>query len=133
VLGNDEPIASVVGEIRPRREFYDYRAKYIDDDSELIVPAELDGATSERVRELSVAAFKAIDAAGMARVDCFLDRASGALLLNEINTIPGFTRISMYPRLWEASGIGYAELIDRLIQLAIERHEDEARNRTHYE
>ncbi len=132
VLGNDAPIASIVGEIRPRREFYDYRAKYIDDDSELLIPAEIDDDLAQRVRQLAIAAFKAIDAAGMARVDFFLDRETGELFVNEINTIPGFTTISMYPKLWEASGISYPDLIDRLIQLALERRADRDRNETSY-
>lgn len=132
VLGNDDPIASIVGEIRPKREFYDYRAKYIDDDSELIIPADLDAEVSERIREMAVRAFQAIDAAGMARVDFFLDRDGGRLVVNEINTIPGFTNISMYPKLWEASGIGYTELIHRLIQLALERRADRDRNETSF-
>jgi D-alanine-D-alanine ligase len=122
VLGNDEPEASVVGEIVPHRAFYDYAAKYLEEGSRLIVPAELPGEVSERVRTLALQAFRAIDASGMARVDFFLEAASGALWVNEINTIPGFTPISMYPRLWEASGTPYPKLIDRLIELAIERH-----------
>jgi D-alanine-D-alanine ligase len=127
VLGNDHPLASVCGEIVPRREFYDYRAKYVDDNSELIIPADLPGAVSEEVRRLAVAAFRAIDAAGLARVDFFVLRAGGRVYLNEINTIPGFTAISMYPKLWEASGLSYSELVDRLIQLALERWADRHR------
>jgi len=129
VLGNDSPEASVVGEVVPGNEFYDYRAKYVDDNSDLIIPADLPESITEEVRRLSVEAFQAIDAAGMARVDFFVARDFSAVWLNEINTIPGFTRISMYPKLWEASGIPYPELVDRLIQLAIERHEDRVRNK----
>ncbi len=127
VLGNEEPVASIVGEIRPRREFYDYVAKYMaapgsEDESELLIPAAIDDATSQKVRELAIQAYKAIDCAGMGRVDLIMDRDSGALYMNEINTIPGFTRISMYPKLWEASGLSYPALLDRLIELAMERH-----------
>ncbi|MCC7353248.1 MAG: D-alanine--D-alanine ligase [Anaerolineae bacterium] len=128
VLGNDDPIASVPGEIVPSREFYDYAAKYLDNASRLLIPAPLSPGLAGRVRELAIAAFKAIDGAGMARVDFLLNGASGDLYLNEVNTIPGFTAISMYPKLWEASGISYPELIDRLIALALERHADRARS-----
>ncbi len=128
-MGNDEPVASVVGEIRPRREFYDYVAKYMaepdsDDESELIIPAKLTAEQSDTIRELAVRAYKAIDCAGLGRVDLLLDEKSGRIYLNEINTIPGFTNISMYPKLWEATGIGYSELLDRLIDLALERHRE---------
>lgn len=133
VLGNDDPIASVPGEVVPGHEFYDYEAKYIDDSSRLIIPAELDVATAQRAQQLAVASFKAIDGAGMARVDFLLDRESGELYLNEVNTIPGFTKISMYPKLWEASGLSYSELIDRLIELALERQADKNRTERHYE
>jgi D-alanine-D-alanine ligase len=122
VLGNDEPMASVPGEIRPRREFYDYAAKYVTDDTDLIIPAPLPAAVSEQVRRLAVQAFQAIDCAGMARVDFFVGRETGNVIVNEINTIPGFTAISMYPKLWEATGIGYAELVQRLVSLAMQRH-----------
>jgi D-alanine-D-alanine ligase len=124
VLGNDDPVASVAGEIVPRgHEFYDYEAKYLDErGAELIVPADIPPETMEEVQRLAVAAFRAIDAAGMARVDFFLTR-DDRFLLNEVNTIPGFTSISMYPKLWEASGIPYPDLVDRLIELAVERHE----------
>ncbi|MBC7249361.1 MAG: D-alanine--D-alanine ligase, partial [Anaerolineae bacterium] len=132
VLGNDDPIASVPGEIVPCREFYDYRAKYIEGKSELLIPAPLPAETSQRVRELAVKAYLAIDCAGMARVDFLLDRDDGTLYLSEVNTIPGFTPISMYPKLWEASGISYSELIDRLIELALERYEDKNRSLTSY-
>jgi D-alanine-D-alanine ligase len=122
VLGNDDPVASLAGEIVPRgHEFYDYQAKYLDEDgSELIVPAELSPETLAEAQRVSIAAFRAIDCAGMARADFFL-LPDGGLLLNEVNTIPGFTQISMYPKLWEASGLPYPELIDRLIELALER------------
>ena len=124
VLGNSEPEASIVGEIRPRRDFYDYEAKYITDDSELLIPAPLTEAESDEVRRLALLAYKAIDCAGMGRVDLLMEKASGKLYLNEINTIPGFTSISMYPKLWEASGLPYSQLLDRLIELALERHEE---------
>lgn len=130
VLGNDEPIASIAGEIVPTHEFYDYEAKYIDEHgARLLVPADIPEATLEEVRRLSIAAFEAIDCAGMARVDFFL-RPSGELVVNEVNTIPGFTQISMYPKLWEASGMPYPELIDRLVGLALERHELERKKGT---
>ncbi|HJN41045.1 MAG TPA: D-alanine--D-alanine ligase family protein [Anaerolineales bacterium] len=121
VLGNDEPQASIAGEILPQREFYDYEAKYISDDSKLLIPAPITAAQLEQVQVLAVDAFKAVDCAGMARVDFLLDKSSGELWLNELNTIPGFTSISMYPKLWQASGLEYPELIDRLIELALER------------
>ncbi len=121
VLGNDAPEASVPGEIVPCREFYDYEAKYLAE-SELIVPAAIPPATLGEMRRIALAAFRALDLAGMARVDFFLDRKSGALYLNEVNTIPGFTPVSMYPRLWEATGVPYRALISRLIDLALERH-----------
>ena len=129
VLGNDRPEASVVGEIVPGNEFYDYRAKYVDDNSDLIIPAEIPRSVSEEIQRVSIEAFRVVDAAGMARVDFFVKRDLSAVWLNELNTIPGFTRISMYPKLWQASGLSYPELIDRLIELALERHEDRRRNR----
>ncbi len=129
VLGNDQPDASVVGEVVPGNEFYDYRAKYVDDNSDLIIPASLPEQVTEQVRCLAVQAFKAVDAAGMARVDFFIERETMKVWLNEINTIPGFTRISMYPKLWEASGLPYPRLVDRLIELAIERHEERLLNK----
>lgn len=132
VLGNDDPIASVPGEVVPSNEFYDYRAKYVDNASELHIPADLPAETAQLVRELAVRAFVAIDCAGMARVDFFLDRDTGQLYVNELNTIPGFTSISMYPKLWEASGIPYPELIDRLIELALERYADKHASETTY-
>ncbi|HKB08754.1 MAG TPA: D-alanine--D-alanine ligase family protein [Candidatus Polarisedimenticolia bacterium] len=122
VLGNDEPEASVPGEIIPANEFYDYRAKYIDENSRLLIPAPLTNEQTQRVRDLAVKAFKALDLCGMARADFFLDRASEAIFINELNTIPGFTPISMYPKLWEASGLPFPALVDRLIRLALERH-----------
>jgi D-alanine-D-alanine ligase len=124
VLGNDFPIASVAGEIIPSREFYSYEAKYIDGTSKLLIPAPIEVETANLARELAVRACLAIDCSGMARVDFLLDKDSGELLLNEVNTIPGFTNISMYPKLWEASGIPYAELIDRLVNLGLERKAD---------
>ncbi len=133
VLGNDEPIASVPGEVVPKKEFYDYNAKYIDGDSELRIPAPLDGATTKRAQEIAVATFKAIDACGMARVDFLMDRKTNELYVSEINTIPGFTEISMYPKLWEASGMSYSELIDRLIELAIERQAEKDATQRVYE
>jgi D-alanine-D-alanine ligase len=118
VLGNEEPQASVPGEIVPSDEFYSYRAKYLDDKSELHIPAPIGAEMTEEARRIAVEAYKAIDGAGMARVDMLLDKQSNRLYMNEINTIPGYTEISMYPKLWEASGIPYAELMDRLIELA---------------
>jgi D-alanine-D-alanine ligase len=132
VLGNDDPIASIPGEIVPHREFYDYIAKYVDDDTELKIPADLPPPVTERVRELGVQAFLAIDCAGMARVDLFVARDFSRIYVNELNTIPGFTAISMYPQLWEASGLPYPELLDRLIELALERHADKSRSQITY-
>lgn len=128
VLGNDEPIASVPGEILPSKEFYDYEAKYLDGKSRLIIPAELPEATAKQIRQMAIQAFKAIDASGLSRVDFFLTRDSGDIFINEINTMPGFTQYSMYPLLWQHSGISYSDLIDRLIQLALERHEEKQRS-----
>lgn len=124
VLGNDEPIASLPGEIVPCNEFYDYTAKYVDDRSELKIPADLPGEMIATIRETAIKAYRALDCAGMARVDFFLERKTGRLVINEINTIPGFTSISMYPKLWEATGISYPELVDKLVELAIERYQD---------
>ena len=124
VLGNDHPRASVPGEIVPVHEFYDYAAKYLEEGSELIIPARLTAAQTRRVQELAVGAFRAIDCSGMARVDFFLERKTGRIYVNEINTIPGFTSISMFPKLWEASGLPYPRLIDRLIELALERQRE---------
>jgi D-alanine-D-alanine ligase len=132
VLGNDEPVASVPGEIVPVKEFYDYDAKYLDEGSQLIIPAKLSKAETKKVQELAVKAFQAVDCSGLARVDFLMDPGpagkSRKIYLNEINTMPGFTSISMYPKLWAASGLKYADLIDRLIQLGIDRHADKKRN-----
>ncbi len=131
VLGNEAPRASVPGEIIPSREFYSYEAKYLDMGeraSQLLIPARLDAALSERVQQLALAAYQAIDGAGMARVDFLLDDSRGIVYLNEINTIPGFTQISMYPKLWEASGVPYPQLLAWLIDLALERHQENARS-----
>jgi D-alanine-D-alanine ligase len=133
VLGNDEPVASVPGEIVPCNEFYDYAAKYLDGESELLIPAPVPEETAGLLAQLAIRAYRAIDCAGMARVDFLLDRKDGELYLNEVNTLPGFTPISMYPKLWEASGLSYPELIDRLIQLALERHGDKSRSATTYQ
>jgi D-alanine-D-alanine ligase len=128
VLGNDEPSASVPGEIVPGKEFYDYTAKYVDEGSQLIIPAKLTKVQTKRVQDLAIAAFKAVDCSGLARVDFLMDPKTAKIFLNEINTMPGFTAISMYPKLWAASGLAYADLIDQLIQLGIERHEDKKKN-----
>ena len=130
VLGNDEPEASVPGEIVPSREFYDYEAKYISDDSRTLIPAPLTDAQADEVRSLAIAAFKAVDGAGMARVDFLLAGDSQVLYLNELNTIPGFTTISMYSKMWAASGLQYPQLLDRLIALALERHAEKQQLRT---
>jgi D-alanine-D-alanine ligase len=130
VLGNDDPTASVPGEVIPSREFYDYEAKYLDEGSRTVIPADLPPDLAERVRQLSLEAFRAIDGAGMARVDFLLSRQDGALYVNEVNTIPGFTTISMYSKMWAASGVSYAELLDRLIALAIDRHGGKQQLRT---
>ena len=132
VLGNDHPQASVPGEVVPVNEFYDYEAKYIKEGSELVIPARLTARQTKRVQEVAIRAFQAIDGAGMGRVDFLLDRKTGKVYLNEINTIPGFTSISMYPKLWEASGIPYSQLLDRLIELALERHQEKSRTRFTY-
>ena len=123
VLGNENPQASVPGEIIPGAEFYDYHSKYIDDKSQLVIPAPLDDETSRRVQSLAIEAFRAIDGRGLARVDFFVNKSTNAVILNEVNTMPGFTPISMYPKLWAASGIAYEELIDKLIELAIAHFE----------
>ena len=130
VLGNDAPEASVVGEVVPIKEFYDYEAKYLSEGSDLIVPAKLTKAQAKQVREMAIAAFRLCDCAGLARVDFLMEPGkSGRIYVNEINTLPGFTSISMYPRLWAASGVPYPKLIDRLIELAMERRADKDRNR----
>jgi D-alanine-D-alanine ligase len=130
VLGNDEPQASVVGEVVPAHEFYDYDAKYLDEGSRLLIPAAIEAGVAEEVRAMALRAFQAVDAAGMARVDFFMERKTGRILVNELNTIPGFTRISMYPKLWEAAGLSYPKLIERLVDLAIERFKDKQRSQT---
>lgn len=132
VLGNDVPVASVPGEVVPCNEFYDYRAKYIDGDSELRIPAPLPEAVTRRIQELAIEAYKAIDCAGMARVDFFVCGEGKEIYLNELNTIPGFTSISMYPKLWEASGLSYSDLLDRLIDLALERYAEKKSLRRFY-
>jgi D-alanine-D-alanine ligase len=121
VLGNDDPIASVCGEVLPSREFYSYESKYIDGTSGLVIPAQLPEETGECIRAYAVRAYRAIDCAGMARVDFFVEKDTNRVYLNELNSIPGFTKISMYPKLWEASGLPYPKLVDRLIELAMER------------
>ena len=130
VLGNEEPEASVPGEIVPNREFYDYEAKYLDDRSELIIPAPLTGEQQDTVRQMALEAFRAIDGAGMARVDFLMARRTGQLFVSEVNTIPGFTTISMFAKLWAASGLEYPALLDRLIRLALARHAEKQRLRT---
>lgn len=132
VLGNDDPMASVPGEIVPSNEFYDYKAKYLDDRSELHIPARISENLMAEVMRLAVRAFKAIDAAGLARVDFFVKRDGSAIYINEVNTMPGFTRISMYPKLWEASGLPFEQLVDRLIELAFERYDDQAQSERLY-
>jgi len=128
VLGNDEPIASICGEIIPAKEFYDYNAKYIDSGSELLIPARLDHTQVRQIQEMAIRAFQSVECSGLARVDFLMDPVSGHFYVNEVNTMPGFTAISMYPKLWAATGIEYPALIDRLIQLALERHADKKRN-----
>ena len=127
VLGNDDPVASVCGEVLPSREFYSYESKYIDGTSGLLIPAPLPDEISECIREYAVRAYKAIDCAGMARVDFFVEKDTNRIYLNELNSLPGFTTISMYPKLWEASGLSYQKLVDRLIELALERKADRDR------
>jgi D-alanine-D-alanine ligase len=128
VLGNDDPKASIAGEIIPCKEFYDYDAKYLVEGSEPVIPAKLSKSEMKIVQKLAIAAFQAVDCTGLARVDFLMDPKSRKMFVNEINTMPGFTAISMYPKLWDATGVSYPELIDRLIQLGIERHEDKKRN-----
>jgi D-alanine-D-alanine ligase len=129
VLGNHEPQASVPGEIIPHREFYDYTAKYLEDGTQLLIPADLKPAQMKKIQAMAVEAFRTLELSGMARVDFFLEKKGGKLFLNEVNTIPGFTSISMYPKLWEASGISFRELIDKLIDLALEMHREKARTK----
>jgi len=128
VLGNDRPEASVPGEIVPGKEFYDYTAKYLDEGSELVIPAKLSKSETKKVQELAIRAFKAVDCSGLARVDFLMDPKTRKIYVNEINTMPGFTAISMYPKLWAASGVSYPELIERLINLGLERHEEKKKN-----
>jgi D-alanine-D-alanine ligase len=130
VLGNDTPEASVPGEVIPSREFYDYQAKYLDDDSRTIIPADLPADVTAEVKRLAIEVFRAVDCAGMARVDFLMDRTTEKLYVNEINTIPGFTTISMYSKMWAASGMAYPDLLDRLISLARERHTEKQQIRT---
>ena len=127
VLGNDAPQASVPGEVLPSREFYSYESKYVDGTSGLLIPAPLPDETAGKIRQMALTAYLAIDCAGMARVDFFVEKTTGEIYLNEVNTIPGFTSISMYPKLWEASGLPYAKLVDRLVELALERKVDRDR------
>lgn len=131
VLGNDEPEASVCGEIRSHRSFYDYEAKYHDDSTELFIPAELEPGESEQLRAMAIAAFRALDGEGMARVDFLFDRTTRRAYVNELNSLPGFTSVSMYPKLWEATGLAYPKLLDRLIELALERHDRRSKLETH--
>ena len=129
VLGNHEPKASIPGEIVPHREFYDYTAKYLEDGTQLLIPAELKPAQVKRVQTLAIEAFRTLELSGMARVDFFLEKKGNKIHLNEVNTIPGFTSISMYPKLWEASGLPFRELVDKLIELAFEMHREKARTK----
>ena len=129
VLGNHDPQASIPGEIVPHREFYDYTAKYLEEGTQLLIPAELKPAQVKKIQTLAVEAFRTLELSGMARVDFFLEKKGGKLYLNEVNTIPGFTSISMYPKLWEASGIPFRELVDKLIELAFEMHREKARTK----
>src|SRR5437879_4868724 len=128
VLGNDKPQASVPGEIVPCKEFYDYNAKYLEEGSTLVIPAKLTRSEAIKMQELAIRAFQAVDCSGLARVDFLMDAKTRKIYLNEINTMPGFTSISMYPKLWAASGVSYPELIGRLIQLGLERHQDKKKN-----
>ncbi len=129
VLGNAEPRASIPGEIVPHREYYDYAAKYLEEGTRLLIPAKLSPVQAKRFQELAVRGFGALELGGMARVDFFLEKRTGKVYLNEVNTIPGFTSISMYPKLWEASGIPFGKLIDRLIELALEQHREKSRTK----
>jgi D-alanine-D-alanine ligase len=133
VLGNDDPAASVLGEIIPSNEFYDYDAKYVDGKSAACIPAKLPNVVVKKVQQYALTAFRALDCTGMARVDFLVQRKTNCIFLNEINTIPGFTSISMYPKLWQASGLSYSALLDKLIQLAIERHEAKKKLKTTYQ
>jgi D-alanine-D-alanine ligase len=133
VLGNDDPQVSVPGEIIPSNEFYDYDAKYVDGKSQAVIPAKLPRRVTVQVQRAAIAAYKAIDCAGMARADFFVVRGSGAIYINELNTIPGFTSISMYAKLWQASGLSFSALLDRLIDLAVERHQQKSGLRRFYD
>jgi len=133
VLGNEYAEASLPGEVLPKREFYDYAAKYIEDTTELHVPANLEREQAEEIKHLSVRAFQSIGCSGMGRVDLLMDRNNGTIYINEINTIPGFTSISMYPKLWEVSGLPFANLLDRLLEIGLERFRDQAQNVTSYD
>jgi D-alanine-D-alanine ligase len=129
VLGNHDPQASVPGEIVPHREFYDYAAKYLEEGSQILIPAKLKPAQVQKIKRYAVEAFRALELSGMARVDFFLEKEGGKIFLNEVNTIPGFTSISMFPKMWEASGLPFRELIDKLIELALEQHAEKARTK----
>jgi D-alanine-D-alanine ligase len=129
VLGNHDPRASVPGEIVPHREFYDYAAKYLEEGTQLLIPAKLKKSEVKKVQAMAVTAFRALELSGMARVDFFIEKRGGKIFLNEVNTIPGFTSISMYPKLWEANGIPFRELISKLIDLALEQHKEKARTK----
>jgi D-alanine-D-alanine ligase len=129
VLGNDLPQASIVGEIVPSTDFYDYNAKYLDEGSQLLIPAKITKKQMKAVQQMAIRAFQAVDCSGLARVDFLMDPVAEKIYLNEINTMPGFTSISMYPKLWAASGLEYGALIDRLIGLALERDEEKKRSR----
>ena len=133
VLGNDQPEASVLGEIVPSNEFYDYDAKYVDEKSNAIIPAKLPNAVAKKIKHYALTAFRILDCAGMARVDFLITKKTNRIFLNEINTIPGFTSISMYPKLWQASGVSYSALLDKLIQLAIERYKEKSKLKTTYQ
>jgi D-alanine-D-alanine ligase len=129
VLGNHDPQASVPGEIVPHREFYDYAAKYLEEGTQLLIPAKLTKSQEKKIKGMAVAAFRALELSGMARVDFFLEKRGGKIFLSEVNTIPGFTSISMYPKLWEAKGIPFRQLISKLIDLALEQHAEKARTK----
>jgi len=130
VIGNDQPETSVPGEVIPSREFYDYQAKYLDDDSRIVIPAQLTPGVAAEVRRLAIEVFRSVDCAGMARVDFLMDGGTEHLFVNEINTIPGFTTISMFSKMWAASGVPYPAMLDRLIALAQERHAEKQQTRT---
>jgi len=132
VLGNDNPLVSVPGEVVPAREFYDYQAKYINDDSKILIPAPLTDEQTSQARELGRKVFQVLECSGLGRVDLFLEKATGKFYVNEINTLPGFTSISQYPMLWQASGLSYAQLVDRLIELAFERHREKRKLKTRF-